>query len=299
MPRRIRIQYPGALYHVLNRGNYRRDVFETEGAAKSFESTLGDTCRGHGWIVHAFAIMRNQFHLALETPEPNLVDGMHWLQSAYSTRFNRYRSENGHVFQGRYQSLLIEDDTALLRVVDYLPLNPVRAGIVPAERILQFPSSSLPRFVIGPRPPWLSAGRTLAELALDDSGPGWASYLDHLRSLAGDKERQEELGFARLSRGWAIGTDGWRRALACEYAHLALTPDLSRTEITELKEARWRGVLREVLMRHSKSADDILHDEKGASWKIAAARQLRREAGAPYRWIAQALNSITPAALRA
>ena len=134
MPRRLRIQYAGALYHIINRGNYRRDLFETAGAAQAFESTLGETCLRHRWIIHGFEIMRNHFHLALETPEPNLVEGMHWLQSAYAIRFNRYRSERGHVFQGRYQSLLIEDDAALVRVIDYLHLNPVRAGIVTAAQ---------------------------------------------------------------------------------------------------------------------------------------------------------------------
>jgi REP element-mobilizing transposase RayT len=75
MPRRLRIQYPGTLYHIVNRGNYRQNLFATAGAAQAFESTLDKACRRYAWIIHTFAIMRNHFHLALETPEPYLVDG--------------------------------------------------------------------------------------------------------------------------------------------------------------------------------------------------------------------------------
>lgn len=298
MPRRLRIQYAGALYHIINRGNYRRDLFETAGAAQSFESTLGETSLRHRWIIHGFEIMRNHFHLALETPEPNLVEGMHWLQSAYAIRFNRYRSERGHVFQGRYQSLLIEDDSALVRVIDYLHLNPVRAGIVTAAQVAHFRWSSLPRLVKGPRPAWLSASRLLAELDLDDSSTGWAGYVEHLQYLAANPKEQERLGFDRLCRGWAIGTDGWRRALAREYTHLALTPDLSRAEIRDLREARWSSIFSDILQRWRKTDADIFHDARGVRWKIEIAQRLRLEASAPYQWIAQNLKTISPAALR-
>jgi putative transposase len=128
MARKLRIQYPGAMYHVINRGNYRRDVFESVGAARAFEAALLEACELFGWLLHAHAVMRNHFHLALETPEPNLVEGMHWLQSSFATRFNRFRGENGHLFQGRYKSLLVEDGAALGRVADYIHLNPVRAA---------------------------------------------------------------------------------------------------------------------------------------------------------------------------
>jgi len=99
MARKLRIQYPGALYHVINRGNYRRALFGSEGAASAFERALAEASSRHGWRVHAHVVMRNHFHLALETPEPNLVDGMHWLQSTYANRFNRFRREQGHLFQ--------------------------------------------------------------------------------------------------------------------------------------------------------------------------------------------------------
>jgi putative transposase len=87
MARKLRIQYPGALYHVINHGNYRRDVFETAGAARAFEECLWKSCEIHQWVLHAHVVMKNHFHLALETPNANLVEGMHWLLGTFSTPF--------------------------------------------------------------------------------------------------------------------------------------------------------------------------------------------------------------------
>ena len=86
MARKLRIQYAGALYHVINRGNYRRDLFVNAGEAQAFVETLKEAAARMGWKVHAYVLMRNHYHLALETPEPNLVAGMHWLQSTWCGR---------------------------------------------------------------------------------------------------------------------------------------------------------------------------------------------------------------------
>ncbi len=115
MARRVRSQYEGARYHVINRGNYRRDVFGTVGAAQAFLAAVGEACERHAWRVHAFVVMRNHSHLAPKTPSPNLVAGMHWLQGTFATRFNRFRTERGHLFQGRYQALLVEEAAAMAR----------------------------------------------------------------------------------------------------------------------------------------------------------------------------------------
>ena len=131
MARKLRIQFEGACYHIINRGNYRADVFANQGAAKAFETCLWEACEKTGWRLHAYVIMQNHYHLAVETPQPNLVEGMHWLQSTFATRFNRFRSENGHVFQGRYKAILVEPGPTLAYVANYIHLNPHRAGLLP------------------------------------------------------------------------------------------------------------------------------------------------------------------------
>jgi putative transposase len=93
MARKLRLEYPGACYHVINRGNYRRDVFAPAGAAEAFERCLFEVCGQYGWRLHAFVVMRNHFHLAVETPEADLSAGMKWLQGTWAARFNRYHGE--------------------------------------------------------------------------------------------------------------------------------------------------------------------------------------------------------------
>jgi putative transposase len=297
MARKLRIQYEGALYHVINRGNYRRDLFETAGAAKVFEELLWKGCEMHRWRVHAHVVMRNHFHLALETPEANLVEGMHWLLGTFATRFNRFREERGHLFQGRYQAILVEDAATLGRVVDYIHLNPVRAGVLPVEMVAKFRWSSLRRFVGNGRPPCLDPTGCLDAMRLEDSPQGWQEYIERLQALGVSPSQQERAGFDGMSRGWAIGTVGWRKALAETYAQLALNPGLEQAELRDLKESQWSEALEIALRQCSRTLDELNSTEKPAPWKIEIACALRG-AGVPYSWIARQLHVPNPNALR-
>ena len=189
------MEYAGALYHVVNRGNYRRDVFESAGAAQALVTALEEASVAYGWRVHAYVVMRNHYHLVIETPQPNLVDGMHWMQSTLSTRFNRYRSESGHLFQGRYHAGLIEDFRVLEQVVDYVHLNPVRAGIIAAEQVAQFRWSSLGRFIREAGFPALVATNWLVGRFGETAAEAWPRYIVHLAELAVNLAEQKRLGF--------------------------------------------------------------------------------------------------------
>jgi len=203
MPRRRRMQYEGALYHVINRGNYRLPVFGSPGAARAFAATLAAASAMHRWRIHAYAVMRNHLHLAPQTPQPNLAARMHWLESTFATRFNRFRSENGHVFQGRYVSLLVEDTAALFQVINYIHLNPVAAGLVEPRAAADFRWSSPRRLARGPRLSWRAAEVPLQQLGLRDAPTDWETYRRYLETLAGDPEEQERQEFDQLSSGWA------------------------------------------------------------------------------------------------
>jgi REP element-mobilizing transposase RayT len=87
MPRKQRIQYPGAVYHIKSRGNYRKALFQSDNAGKAFERTIFEAVNRCGWKLHAYVIMSTHYHLAVETPEPNLGGGMKWLVSNFETRF--------------------------------------------------------------------------------------------------------------------------------------------------------------------------------------------------------------------
>jgi REP element-mobilizing transposase RayT len=114
MPRQRRIQYEGAIYHLTSRGDRREEIFWDDLDRKSFLQTLGAACQKTGRQVHAYCLMSNHFHLVVETPRANLVEGMKWLLGTYTMRFNRRHKLSGHLFAGRYKSLLVDGATPWL-----------------------------------------------------------------------------------------------------------------------------------------------------------------------------------------
>ena len=298
MPRRLRIQERNALYHVINRGNYRSDVFESEGACEAFERVLAAACERYEWKIHAYVIMRNHFHLALETPLPNLAEGMHWLLGTFAVRFNRFRKEQGHVFQGRYRALLIENAAALARVADYIHLNPVRAHAVLPVDVACYRWGSLKLLPAKGRPDWLMGTDVLRQRGLSDDDEGWAAYISRLITLAADEQEQIRLGFDRMTKGWAIGTTGWRRAVARELDAMDLAVGADQSEINSLKEMRWAAALAAGLKKTKRRASDLARDRKGAPWKRELAIALRESTGASCSWIAKNLHMGNPASVR-
>lgn len=138
MARKARVEFAGALYHVLDRGDRREAIFEDDADRVTFLRTLAQVCRRTGWQVHAYVLVSNHYHLLLETPEANLVAGMKWFQSTYTMRFNRRHRVGGHLFQGRYQAIVVdpEERNYFVTLSDYIHLNPVRAGLVEKKRKL-------------------------------------------------------------------------------------------------------------------------------------------------------------------
>ena len=215
MARKLRLEYEGAMYHVINRGNYRAAVFGEEGAREAFMGCLFEACEKADWVLHAYVLMSNHYHLALETPRGNLVEGMRWLQSTFANRFNRYRGENGHVFQGRYKALVVESGENLGAVAHYIHLNPVRAGILPVTRLAEYWDSSFAALLEPKkRPPCLRVEAFLnAAGELRDTATGRRKYVEYLAWLAESEPGQKQLKFESMSRGWVLGGQAFKQAL--------------------------------------------------------------------------------------
>src|SRR4051812_42669619 len=126
MARTLRMESEAGVYHVLNRGNYRTDVFRDDKTKAAFLKCVLEACARTGWLLHAWCIMSNHYHLAISTPRANLVDGMRWLMGTFAVRFNLFRAEHGHMFQGRYKSLVVDPQGGLGPLSHYIHLNPVR-----------------------------------------------------------------------------------------------------------------------------------------------------------------------------
>jgi len=134
MARPLRLEFPGALYHITSRGDRREDIYEDDEDRKLFLSVLEAVCEKYNWECHAYCLMNNHYHLLIETPDANLSIGMRQLNGVYTQKFNRNHGRVGHVFQGRYKSILVDKENHLLELCRYIVLNPVRAGITRSAR---------------------------------------------------------------------------------------------------------------------------------------------------------------------
>jgi len=130
MARPLRIEYPNAVYHVTSRGNARNKIFLGDQDRENFLFVLGAVVKRFNWLCHAYCLMDNHYHLMIETPDANLSRGMRQLNGVYTQKYNWWHSKTGHIFQGRYKSILVEKENYLLELCRYVVLNPVRARMV-------------------------------------------------------------------------------------------------------------------------------------------------------------------------
>ncbi len=160
MARPLRIEYEGAFYHITARGNERRRIFLSKADHEKFLANLRTSAERFSAVVHCYVLMGNHYHLIVETPKANLSSFMHAIQSGYAAYFNAKRGRSGHLFQGRYKSILVDKDAYLLELSRYIHLNPVRARISDAPEA--FPFSSYPVFIDPRRETFVSRDLILA-----------------------------------------------------------------------------------------------------------------------------------------
>jgi putative transposase len=130
MARPLRIEYPGAVYHITSRGNARNRIYRDDPDREMFLSILSAVVKRYSWFCHSYCLMNNHYHLVIETPDANLSIGMRQLNGIYTQKYNRRHHKTGHIFQGRFKAILVQKENYLLEVCRYVVLNPVRAGVV-------------------------------------------------------------------------------------------------------------------------------------------------------------------------
>ncbi|MEN8174098.1 MAG: transposase [Chloroflexota bacterium] len=217
MARKARVQFAGATYHLMCRGNHQEAVFKDDRDCEIFLDTLAEVAIRNGWLIHAFVLMGNHYHLLLETPEPNLVDGMRWLQSTYTQRFNARHKVWGHLFQGRYKALLVDGGDYFQAVADYIHLNPARAHCFDLEKgmLADYKWSSYPGYLRpSKRPVFLSVDRVLGAFGQVDDRKGRVACREQMKKRVleiqyskNPKEADER--WQKIRRGWVFGSTGF------------------------------------------------------------------------------------------
>ena len=299
MARPIRFQYPGAIYHVMARGDGGKAVFETDDDRKSFVFLLGQVCASHGWRVHAWVVMGNHFHLLLETPQANLVSGMQWLLGTFSQGWNRARLRRGHVFQGRYKSVPVtgtDADAYYFRIVaDYIHLNPARAGIVGGRRgaLTSYKWSSLPSYIKGNGPEWLVMDRVLRSFELAEDGRGRRAYVAWLEARAANAGGKiDEEAMQAIRRGWYLGKDRFKDRLLKLLEKAGRGSGGTRNRTGEALRVHGEAEAERVVRRGAKilglqtTADAMAKLPKSDDRKVLLAALLRERTSVGNSWIA-------------
>ena len=289
MPRAMRVEFPGAIYHVMDRGDRREDIFINDVDRQDFLKTLAEACQKTAWQVHAYCLMRNHFHLVLETLNANLVEGMRWFLSAYTIRLNHRQKLFGHVFSGRYKALIVEGsgNGYLKTACDYVHLNPVRAHLLGTEdRLLAYPWSSFGWYLAASehRPGWMRVDRLLGEHGIqDDSAAGRQEFERHMEARRLEEADEEEL--QPLRRGWCLGSEQFRQEML-ERMDGKLGESHSGELHRETAEQKANRIVFEELARRGWQESELATRRRSDPDKLAIAVRLRNETTLPVKWIA-------------
>jgi REP element-mobilizing transposase RayT len=291
MPRKLRVESSDHIYHVINRGNYRSFIFEDEGAKRGFERTLAEACLRNSWQLHAYCILSNHFHLCLSTPKGNLSEGMRWLQATFATRFNRLRKESGHLFQGRFKSLLVEPGAGLSRLVDYIHLNPLRAGLEKADTLGSYQWSSLHHFSKrSSRPNFLDCSWLSNLDGVSDTTGGWMRYKNLLRMQVADEPEAIANLEKEMNRGWCIGSEDFKRANSAGFLKKDGVARLGHEELKEFNQLQWESYVLAALKAVRKTQADVTAGKYSEAWKLAIASKMKRETSVTNQWLSDRLN---------
>jgi REP element-mobilizing transposase RayT len=292
MARKLRVQYPGAIYHVMNRGDRREPIFKDDQDRRRFLETLGEACDKTSWQVHVYCLMGNHFHLVVETPKANLVAGMKWFLGTYTSRFNRRHKLFGHLFSGRYKSLIVDGsgDGYLRTVCDYVHLNPIRAKLLPPEEPLQaYRWSSYPEYLkrMGQRVGWLRVDRVLGELGIQrDNTAGRRLFAQAMEERRG-KDKPGE--WKAVRRGWFLGGAQLREQVL-EMMGGEMGEHHGGEEKQETDEQKAQRLVREELAKRRWTEQDLKRCRKTDARKVKMAARLRRETVMTLDWIARRLQ---------
>ncbi len=299
MARKLRIEYPGAVYHVMSRGNRREAIFHEDRDREFFLETLAEACAKTDWQVQAYCLMGNHFHLVVLTPQGNLVGGMKWMLGTYTSRFNRQHKLVGHLFSGRYRALVVDASSPgyLRTVSEYVHLNPVRAKLLRSDEPLRvYPWSSYPRYLEPPgrRPSWLRVERVLGEMGIPRDSVGGRKRLERVME---ERRRQDDPeAFDHIRGGWCLGEEAFRKELLAQVEERRGASHYG-VELQESSIEKAQRLVRQGLQELGWNEAEFTDRPKGDRAKLGLAIKLRAETTMTLQWIADRLQMGTASSL--
>ncbi len=303
MARKPRVEFAGAVYHVMSRGDRQNLICRSDRDREMFMDTLTEACVRHGWRIHAFVLMDNHYHLLLETPEPNLVIGMKWLLGTYTQRFNARHKEWGHLFQGRYKALIVQADHGeyFSAVSTYIHLNPARAGLLDfSERPLSEYAWSSYSLYLKPskRPEWLSVDRVLGTFQREDVSAGRAAYQRMMQKrtlevVTAENPSEFDPLWKNIRRGWCLGDSEFRTQMEkrvderiSHYDRRSYLGEAARTH----DEGEALRLLKFGLGKLKLPAEELSSLRKSDTRKKVIAWLIRQHTGVSNAWICDQLS---------
>jgi REP-associated tyrosine transposase len=251
MSRPLRLEAPGEFFHILARGNARAPLFYDDQDRSTFLEAIDEVVEQFGLSCHAYCLMGNHYHLIAQPRERGLSRAMRQLNGLYAQRFNRRRNRTGHVFEGRFKSLLVDRDSYLLELARYIMLNPVRAGIV--DRPDAWPWSSYRATSGWTTPPrFLTTGFLLAAFDSNDTREARIAFVEFVARGMTDNAGSERWETA-IRTGGVVGGERFASRFAG-----ALVSARDDSEIARDAAAAIRPGLRELLEGSEGASDRVL-----------------------------------------
>jgi len=297
MARQPRIEFPGAFYHVMCRGDRGEPIFEDDEDRRTFLCTLTECCEKSGWRIYAWVLMSNHYHWVLQTPEANLVAGMKWFQNTYTRRLNTRHGKWGHVFGGRYKAILVDASGGgyLETLMDYVHLNPARAGLADPRNgkgLLEFPWCSLAQgygVAASQRPLWLAGVEGLELFGYKDEARDRRRFVERLEKRALEDEGRvagPHQGLQNtLQRGWYWGSQEFREKMLKLVKRASSNRNYRTSALGRQKDRGEAEFWLEKTQEHFGLGKSTLTDALRTA-RLAAAWALHHRTNQPQNWIA-------------
>ncbi len=319
MPRAPRIEYPRAIYHVMARGDRREPIVRDDRDREIFVDTLFQAVLKGGWEVYAWVLMDNHYHLALRTPQANLVAGMSWFQNTFTRRINIRHGLWGHLFGGRYKAVLVESKDQggsgrwsdyLTTLIDYIHLNPARAKLVDGSTrpLLDWRWSSVAQgYALPPskRPAGLDVATGLELFGCRDDASGRRRFITRLdKRAAQERLKNSPASLERadlienlhqtLERGWCWGSETFRALIRERFAD-QFEGDGTRNRPGEVRRKVGQGRVAEEILKmaeehFNRPLKELIRPVYGDWTQVAIAWALVRRSVAKQAWIAEELG---------